>query len=488
MPERPKIAWSGPFLNASSLAFVNRRLVAALVARGNVDVSLACEPLASEHIPPAYRVFADLRAPFSPGEADVAVVHGFPPRFAAPRGPRYVHVQPWEYGSMPVEWYEALHDDCDDVWTHSTYNRDAYLEAGMLAERVAVVPHGVDSAIFTPNGPKAALGSGDFRFLFVGGTLSRKGIDVLVNAYGRAFSRRDPVVLTIKDMSSANFYKGQTRSEDLRALAQRTDIARIEYVDAIVPDEAMAQLYRASNVLVHPYRGEGFAMPVLEAMACGVAPVVTAGGATDDFVDESVGWRVKSARRNLAAGVAPLPTVGSAWVLEPDADDLAATLRAAYEQRDAVRDRGAAAAERASEWTWDRAAAIAERRFEVILARAAVPPKRRHRAYAASDRDLASIAIELFARIGPGNATFYGDSPVASLLERGMLWRRAAPDEAAVDLANDPAGHPRVVLQPPAARVLDGYACVAATDEGSLFVRDDLVAAAGFSPLLAAVR
>ena len=51
--------------------------------------------------------------------------------------------------------------------------------------------------------------------------------------------------------------------------------ARVHLTDDL-DDDGLAALYRACDVLVHPYRGEGFAMPVLEAMACGLPVIVTA--------------------------------------------------------------------------------------------------------------------------------------------------------------------------------------------------------------------
>ncbi len=282
--QRLRVYWKGAFYTSASLAIVNRRLVRALIERGNVDISIGTDPLANgSTVAPEFRALSE-RTTFGADEADVTVLHEWPPRFAAPSSTRYVHVQPWEYGSMPTAWFEALHDDCDEIWVHSEYNRAAYIEAGIDPARIAVIPHGFDPRIFNPDGPKMAVADDRFRFLFVGGTVPRKGIDVLVNAYTAAFGPYDNVSLVIKD-ADASFYRNQTRSQELRALAARRDIPRIEYIDQTVPDEAMAQIFRGCDTFVLPYRGEGFGLPVLEAMACGLAPIVTFGGATDDLVD-----------------------------------------------------------------------------------------------------------------------------------------------------------------------------------------------------------
>ena len=52
----------------------------------------------------------------------------------------------------------------------------------------------------------------------------------------------------------------------------------IEYHDRALNDQEMAGLYAACDCLAHPYRGEGFALPVVEAMACGLPAIVTGAG------------------------------------------------------------------------------------------------------------------------------------------------------------------------------------------------------------------
>ena len=116
------------------------------------------------------------------------------------------------------------------------------------------------------------------------------------------------------------------------------------HLDADLADEEMAALYRACDVLVHPYRGEGFAMPVLEAMASGLPVIHTAGGPTDEFCPPQAGWRIRSRRQALPGGrVDRFETVGEPWMLEPDAAHLAELLREAADGR----RRGARAPRRA---------------------------------------------------------------------------------------------------------------------------------------------
>ncbi len=70
-------------------------------------------------------------------------------------------------------------------------------------------------------------------------------------------------------------------------------------IDEELTSDELAALYRACDVLVHPYRGEGFAMPVLEAMACGLPAIVTGGGPTDEFCPAEAGWRIDARRVQL---------------------------------------------------------------------------------------------------------------------------------------------------------------------------------------------
>ncbi len=206
-----------------------------------------------------------------------------------------------------------------------------YVESGVDPERVRVLPNGVDVDRFRPDGDALPLdGAPGLRFLFVGGLVARKGPDLLLDAWRRAFAGREDVTLVVKDFGVGGVYRRAAGRDDLRAYAESGALPRVLLLDDELSEHEMAALYRACDVLVHPYRGEGFGMPVLEAMACGLPTIVTAGGPTDEFCPEGAGWRIPSVRRHFdEARVDDWETVGVPWQLEPDVDALVELLREA---------------------------------------------------------------------------------------------------------------------------------------------------------------
>src|SRR5262249_2135899 len=151
--------------------------------------------------------------------------------------------------------------------------------SGVPEDRVVVVPNGVDPDRFRPGlAPLALSTSKRVKLLFVGGTIPRKGFDVLLDAYRRAFTRADDVCLVVKDMGVGTFYQNQTAGERIHAMQGDPNAPEVLYLTDDLPEDDLPRLYSSCDALVHPYRGEGFGLPVLEAMACGLPVVVTAGG------------------------------------------------------------------------------------------------------------------------------------------------------------------------------------------------------------------
>jgi glycosyltransferase involved in cell wall biosynthesis len=348
------VRWVGDQAATSSLATINREVGDRLRAQ---HAELALERRATDG------PLGDAPTPHTP---EVEVRHQWPPDLSRPAGGRLALIQPWEFGSLPRDWQGGLQHAVDEVWVPSAYTREMYLDAGVEPDRVHVVPNGVDLESLNPQGPRADLPDAALRLCFVGGTISRKGVDVLLSAYELAFAGRDDVVLVIKDLGGASYYRGMTMSDQLRARAQSGALPRVHYIEDELTRDELAALYRACDVLVHPYRGEGFAMPVLEAMACGIPVVVTAGGPTDEFCPEDACWRIPAERRPIADGrVGNLETIAPPWMLEPDRDALVRILQEVASDAGGRTRRGARARRAAETYSWD---AVADAYADRILA------------------------------------------------------------------------------------------------------------------------
>ncbi|MEA2426384.1 MAG: hypothetical protein QOF37_12, partial [Thermoleophilaceae bacterium] len=353
--------WVGDHGLPHSLSIINTRVTAELDGRDDIQVERVKRGGA-----------ARIGAPGAHA-ADVEVRHQWPPDLRPAASGRLAVIQPWEFGSLPTEWIEQMDANADEVWVPSEFVRSMYIDSGFDAARVHVVPNGVDLDLFKPEGPKLEIdGAEGVRLLFVGGFVNRKGPDLLLDAYARAFAGRDDVTLVVKDFGGNGVYSKGDRSA-LREWVDEGRLPRIVHLDEDLSDEEMAALYRACDVLVHPYRGEGFGMPVLEAMASGLPVLITAGGPTDEFCPDEACWRIPSVRLAKAEPkISHLDTVGLPWMLEPDLAGLVALMVEAAGDAEGRRSRGEAGLRAARPLSWT---AVAERYRARILALAGRTPR-----------------------------------------------------------------------------------------------------------------
>lgn len=338
---RLSIALEGPVLGHSSYARIARALTQELAHDDALDLRLV-ESSASP-IPNASTAEIDEMLPTpvrtriqaaSGARSDVCIRSSWPVSARPPNASRWIQRVDWEYGALPEELATILTHGPDEIWVHSRHVEETVVAAGIARDRIHVVPHGIDPDVYCPQGPQLEeLRSWiDDRcaFLFIGPTIPRKGFDLLLLAWMQAFTNSDRACLILKTSDRQCEYEGQGCTEVLSRVRAHPACAEIRVLEDDLSDQAMPQLYRSADCLVHPYRGEGFGMTVLEARACGRITISTSGGACDDFLDGEACLRVPSKRVPVALET---PCVGQAWLLESDVDALAAAMRLVVDQR-----------------------------------------------------------------------------------------------------------------------------------------------------------
>lgn len=366
--KRRDMVLEGPALQSHSLATVNRNLIHALANYLPDTSNLVWVPVdQNEGSPAMYKTgfeVAGHRATLRPDRA-VTIRHHFPPRWATEDGP-LITIQPWEYGAVPHDWVEGLNQS-SQVWVPSTRVQHIYQGEGI--RNVRVVPNGVDPVLYCPSGPKLLPKQDTFRFMFVGGLIHRKGVDALLRAYLLAFNANEHVELIIRDFGTGTVYQRNSLSDEIDRLVSRTDIPRIRRIRSELSEQQMPALYRSVDVLVQPFRAEGFCLPALEAMACGIPVIATKHGGADDFLNEKSGWFVESKEQSLPLDSLGYPNAGGklGTFREPDLASLIMQLRWCFENPGEVRVRGASAATMASVWTWQNSAHVAYENLKEFL-------------------------------------------------------------------------------------------------------------------------
>ncbi|MHB8172748.1 MAG: hypothetical protein ACYDG6_14660, partial [Thermincolia bacterium] len=187
------VVWEGMFFANSSLALVNREIALQLLDK--LDLSIVHKGERQFDIESETRFQPlDKLVNRNQDKIDFHVRHQWPPDFHTPWSGRYILMQPWEYGYLPVSWLEPIKNQVMEVWAYTNYVRDCYIRSGIDPDKVKIIPLGVNPQIFHPQVKPTQLATNKgFKFLFIGGTIHRKGFDILLEAYTEEFSKEEDV-------------------------------------------------------------------------------------------------------------------------------------------------------------------------------------------------------------------------------------------------------------------------------------------------------
>jgi glycosyltransferase involved in cell wall biosynthesis len=250
----------------------------------------------------------------------------------------------------------------DEMWTPTEFGRQAMLASG-VTRPVHVIPLGVDGDHFHPGATRVANRDGEFVFLANFEWNSRKAPELLMRTFNCAFRRQEPAVLVCKIMSR---YRTDDVPNEIRALQLDENGGRIHLIyNRQLPHYQLAALYRSADCFVSPSRGEGWGMPLLEAMACGLPAIATDWGGHTGVLDAADSYPLRIRGVVPADSSCPYYT-GFSWA-DPDAEHLGQLMRHVYENRGEARERGLRAAERVrATLTWKRTARAIIGRLEEV--------------------------------------------------------------------------------------------------------------------------
>jgi glycosyltransferase involved in cell wall biosynthesis len=171
----------------------------------------------------------------------------------------------FESDKVPEPWLQQM-DAFDRLWMPSEWGRDVLVAHGLPEAKIRVVESGINERIYFPK-PVAHSG---FVFLFIGKHEPRKSLEETVSAFVEEFPA--DACPTVQLWIKADHPVFPQRVARLRV--QYGHERRIRFISGLLSDEQMASLYNSADAFVYPTKAEGFGLPCIEALACGL-PVIT---------------------------------------------------------------------------------------------------------------------------------------------------------------------------------------------------------------------
>ena len=288
---------------------------------------------------------------------------------------RRIAYNAWESTLYPDEFFKKLLE-YDQLWVPSTWARDCAIKQGFPEDRVKVVPEGVDGTIFHPATEVTKLPSeyddGRFKFLLFGRWDSRKSITEIIQTFLKTFDKSEPVdlVVSIDNPFPEPDQKGKTTEQYLRHLG--LDDPRI-HVKHFPPLEEYISYLQHGHVFVSCSRSEGWNLPLIQAISCGIPTICSEYGAQLDFakgVSHMV--RIKEMRPIKYLFMYDNPPPGE--FSEPDFDHLSEVMRELHDNYPVYTEKAMKDAYGVIEkFKWENAAKIASKLIDELQPRIKPP-------------------------------------------------------------------------------------------------------------------
>jgi autotransporter strand-loop-strand O-heptosyltransferase len=186
------------------------------------------------------------------------------------QGPKIAY-NVWESTLQPENFFNQL-KKFDEVWVPSKWQKECMIKQGFDENKIQIVPEGVDIDIFYPDDNLTCkyTDDGRFKFFLAGRWDYRKSTKEIIETFLKTFHKNEPIDLIISvdnPFSNDNVKTTEERLSKYGLVDERIKIIHFpERQDYI-------KILKTSHCFVSCARSEGWNLPLIEAMACGIPSI-----------------------------------------------------------------------------------------------------------------------------------------------------------------------------------------------------------------------
>lgn len=272
----------------------------------------------------------------------------------------------WETTRQPDEFFEQL-KKFDQVWVPSEWQRRCTIEQGIPSDKVKVVPEGVDINSYKPKNRVISNPiNRPFRFIIVGRWEYRKATREIIETFTKTFSEQDNVELLI-------LVDNPFATDGLKSTEERLEKFKISHKSIKVLHELSKNEYvqtlQSADAFLSCARGEGWNLPLIEAMSCGIPSIYSDWGAQLQFaanrgIPVKIKGEVSAAVQNDESWNPNTP--GN--FAEPDFDDLSKKMKEVVERYVVYKKKALDESDEIRElFTWKRTAETAKQFIDELV-------------------------------------------------------------------------------------------------------------------------
>ena len=194
----------------------------------------------------------------------------------------------WNYETTVIpKNFAKQYLNVDKVLPSSNFSKKIFADNGIPEENMVVVPHGISLEKFHTAGAYPLKSKKKIKILAnIAQPHVRKNIVGLLNAFGKAFTKKDDVCLVLKIVRKEYKSKFEVDFQTVFSLfkSKYRDHAEIEIIDKFLPD--IEPLYNACDIVFTMTKAECFWMPGLEAFAAKKMVITPRYGGQLDFCND----------------------------------------------------------------------------------------------------------------------------------------------------------------------------------------------------------